>query len=388
MHLRRLVLAILIAILALPALGSARAQGPTDIVIEIFVEPGVMVPVRANPALAGAEIASFGNGIRLTWNGQVVLADGRNWMAVSAPGVTGWMSPDNDQVYPADPTKITNGADRTVVISPFSNSMTLFAAPGRNSQVVAQLPIGTPLRISDAPMVTDLYTWWPVTQENGTRGWVVDTGHELVVQGGLSVYGIPVCSNFNLKDFGAVGWDSVREVFPTTIRSNEQIVCLASTNMRGDDLPVVVVLTHTEAGNGPFDTLRLYEQQGDTWTIVYTEATEAFSGTERLSLHDFGTGVPMLMWNTRNQGTGSVLNVDILRYLEGVASPALTATVYKGLIQVNPTGLILFEADYLPDEPNCCPSGMRRMAYNYQDGAFVQLVNDVLPHPGAFQVRR
>ena len=163
-------------------------------------------------------------------------------MAISAPGVTGWISPDNDQTFIADPTKITNGADRSGVVSPYSNEMTLYAAPGRGSPVLAQLPVGTALRITDAPAVTDLYTWWPVSMDNGTRGWVVDTGHELVVQRGLSVYGIPVCSNFNLKAFGAAGWDSVRTVFPTTIGTEEQIVCLASTRLGGDASPVVVVL--------------------------------------------------------------------------------------------------------------------------------------------------
>ena len=158
--------------------------------------------------------------------------------------------------------------------------------------------------------------------------------------------------------------------------------------MRGDTNPVVVVLTHTEDGNGPFDTLRLYERLGGEWTVIYSSSTEPFSGTERLSLHDFGSGVPLLMWNTRNQGTGGVINVGILRYLNGVVTPILTATAYKGLIQVNPTGLIIYEADYLPDEPNCCPSGVRRMAYGYQNGQFIQLINDVLPHPGGFQVRR
>ena len=235
---------------------------------------------------------------------------------------------------------------------------------------------------------TDLYTWWPVSLDSGARGWVVDTGHELVLQRGLSVYGIPVCSNFNLKAFGAVGWDSVRGVFPSTIGPNEQIVCLASTIMRGDATPIVVVLTHTEDSSGPFDTLRLYEQRGGAWMVIYISSTEPFSGTERLSLHDFGSGVPLLMWNTRNQGTGGVLNVGILRYLNGVVTPILTATAYKGLIQVNPTGVIIYEADYLPDEPNCCPSGVRRMAYGFQNGQFIQLINDVLPHPGGFQVRR
>lgn len=388
MRLRRLVLAVLVVVLSLPAFGTARAQGPTDIVLEIFEDPGVTIPVYANPALAANVIANFGNGYRFTWNGQVVLADGRNWMPITAPGVTGWMSPDFDQVWLADPTKITNGADRSAVVSPYSNAMTLYAAPGRDSAVVGQLPVGTPLRIIDGPAVTDLYTWWPVSLDNGTSGWVVDTGHELIVQRGLSVYGIPVCSNFNLKAFGAVGWDSVRNVFPTTIGTEEQITCLASTRLRGDSAPIVVVLTHTEAASGPYDTLRAYEQVGGAWGVIYSLSTEPFSGTERLSLHDFGSGVPLLMWITRNQGTGGVMNVNVLRYFNGTLTPTLTTTAYKGVLQVNPTGLIVYEADYLADEPNCCPSGVRRTAYAYQSGQFVQLVNDVLPHPAAFQARK
>lgn len=385
---RTLILAIALAALALAGMGTAQAQGPTEVVIEVFAPPGVTIPVRSTPSLSAPILRGYGNGNRLAWNGQVVLADGRNWMAVSAGSVTGWMSPDNDQVYVADPTKITMGIDRSTVISPYTNPMTLYTAPGRGNESAVQLPVGTALRVTDAPVVTDLYTWWPVSLDNGARGWVVDTGHELQVQRGLSVYGIPVCSNFNLKAFGAPGWDSVRSVFPTTIGAAERIVCLASTRMRGDNQPVVVVLTRTEDPNGPFDTLRLFEQQGNTWRIIFMQASETFSVTDRLSLHDFGDGVPFLMWNIRNDGTGQVLQVNLLRYLNGAVAPAVSVTAYKGQVQVNPTGFTVYEADYLPNEGNCCPSGVRRMAYGYQNGLFVPLVNDVLPHPGAFQVRK
>ncbi|MCC7206419.1 MAG: hypothetical protein IT323_03885, partial [Anaerolineae bacterium] len=80
MRLRRLILAALILSLALPAFGTVRAQGPTDIVLQVYAPPGETIPVYANPALSANVIANFGNGYRVTWNGQVVLADGRNWM--------------------------------------------------------------------------------------------------------------------------------------------------------------------------------------------------------------------------------------------------------------------------------------------------------------------
>ena len=368
----------------------ARAQGPTDMVIEVFTPPGVSVAMRTLPTLSASVIRTFGNGNRLTWDGQVVRADGRNWMAVSALGQSGWLSPDDDQVFLADPTQITRGIDRSAIIAPFTNPMTLYTAPGRGNPVVMQLPVGTQLRVTDAPVVTDLYTWWPVSVVGGTAtGWVVDTGHELQVIQPLTVYGYQVCDNFDLKRFGVPGWDSVRFAFPSFIPPAEQIECLASTRLRGDASPIVVVLTRTEDEWFSYEVLRIFEQRGGAWVVIFESSTPPNAYTTRLSLHDFaGDGRPMLLWAVRNEGTGGALDVNVLRYGPGGIEAVLSAGLYKGRLQVNPGSILLFEADYLLDEPNCCPSGVLRMAYAWQFDRFALLVNDVLPEPGAFQVRR
>jgi hypothetical protein len=372
-----------------------RAQSGAELVLEVLSP----TPLRAYaaPSFGAAFVREIGNGNRFTWDGTRRDAEGRQWMQIRIGGQTVWLSPDDGTLYPADQTAITPFADRSATLQVVTNPMSLYSAPGRGNAITATLNVGTQVRIADGPALTDLYTWWPVEIRDGrgnlSRGWLVDTVRELQTIQPLTVYGYQVCDNFDLKRFGVANWEGVRNFFPAAISASEQIVCLASANIRGDGTPVVAVLTRQAQGGGTADTLRLFAQRGGQWQVFYQQALQPFTRTERLSLHDFaGDGKPMLLWLARNDGTGGVLNVAVLRSPPGVNAviPVLLANAYKGSIQVNGSTVLVLEADYRPNEPNCCPSGLRRTAWTWDAarGQFSQGYSDVLPAPSAFQSAR
>src|SRR5258706_16219206 len=107
MIMRRLILAIVwfaCATLSLPT--SARAaDSPTDLVLEI--DKGPLTVYDKPSQKTGTVIQSLPFGGRFKWSGAMQQADGLNWMAISAPGGTGWPAPESEAVFPIDPTRTT-----------------------------------------------------------------------------------------------------------------------------------------------------------------------------------------------------------------------------------------------------------------------------------------
>lgn len=393
---RRIVRIGLVLLLSI-ALGSVfsvptAAQTSVGVVIEAQVGN---IGLYASPSLAQAPIRTIGKGNRMLWVTERTMAEGRQWFYVQITGQAGWISPDDGSLSLADPTRITPNIDRGAIIRVATNPMTLYTAPGRGNPVLATLFEGTVMRVEDAPVVTDLYTWWKVrVNATGQEGWIVDTGYELAVDTPLTVYGYQVCDNFDLKANGAVGWDSIVPQIPALIGVGEQVICLASTKMNGSGSPVVVILSRKE-GVGSVDALRLFEQRAGVWTRIFETFTAEFNRTDRLSLHTFGGDRPMLLWGVRVDGTGGVLLTAVLRYnaFSGTIDVIAGGESYKGSLQVLDNTLTLISANYLPNEPNCCPSGMERTVLAWQvdplgTGSFVLLTKDILPLPFAIQSRR
>ncbi|GAB4548387.1 MAG: hypothetical protein OHK0023_11430 [Anaerolineae bacterium] len=383
-----LLVATLIGVPAVPT----TAQATVGVVIEAQVGN---IGLYASPSLTQAPIRTIGKGNRMLWTTERTVAEGRQWFYVQISGQAGWISPEDGSLSLADPTRITPGIDRSAVIRVSTNPMTLYAAPGRGNPVLATLFEGTVMRVEDAPVVTDLYTWWKVrVSDTGQEGWVVDTGYELAVDTPLTVYGYQVCDNFDLKANGASGWDSIVPQIPALIGTGEQVVCLASTKMNGSNSPVVVILSRKEVV-GTVDALRLFEQRGGVWTRIFETFTAEFNRTDRLSLHTFGGDRPMLLWGVRVDGTGGILLTAVLRYnsFSGTIDVIAGGESYKGSLQVLENTLTLISANYLPNEPNCCPSGMERTVLVWQvdplgTGSFALLAKDILPLPFAIQSRR
>lgn len=387
---RVIVLSLLLAILISSlALRSVRAQAGVEMVLQVY--NGGPIAMYERPSLSSRVLYAIGNNDRFIWRADRIEAEGRQWFYVQLDRLFGWISPDDGVIDFADPTAITPLMDRSAVARVVANPINLHSAPQRFSSVIATLPIGTQVRVLDAPVVSDLFTWWKVrVLPSGVTGWLADTVRELQVIEPLRVYGYQVCDNFNLKEFGMVGWDSIVSVLPRLLDPGEQVQCLASTKLDSGVSPIVVVLARRE-GDMPRDSLRTFALRGGVWTPIFTQYTEPFARTARLSLHNLTNDpFPTLIWNVRLDGTGSVLQNNILRFnpATGLVEAQTLGSFYKGFMQIHARQLTFFQANYLPDEPNCCPSGVDRYVFEWFDGRFAPIISDVLPLPFAIQSSR
>jgi len=380
---RKLILIITFAILILTTTLPLQAAGaPTDVVLEVI---NGQLTIYDRPTPVGTVVASLPVGARVSWSGQSQQAQGRKWIQVNTGSVTGWTAPDNEALIIADPSRVTYQMDRSVTFQNPQNNLVLYRSPDFNSGAVGSAPINSQLTVTDGPAFTEFYTWWQVKTATGAQGWIADTAKGLQVITPLKVYGYNVCDGFNLKAFGVAGWDSIVSVLPTLIAPQERVICLASTNLKGDKTPIVVVLTRIQ-GTQPSetqDTLRIFEQRG-AWTAIYQQTAEKFSITDQLSLQNvIGGSKPALMWTVRMDGTGQYLNVRLFQYdpTAGIQPVLSVDSLYKGFAQIHQGGVNLIQADYRDDEPNCCHVGLLRSSYSWQAYRFVKVIDDRIANP-------
>ncbi len=368
-----------------------RAANPVfDLVIQVYGDNPIKVYDR--PDLNATVVQNAPYSARMTWNGTLQQVNGRNWIQVNYLGVMGWASPDTNTVYFVNPGNTTPGINPAAVIQPSQRPITLYAAPGMASGSAGQIPVGAQLTVTDGPVMADYYSWWQV-KVNGpnTQGWIPDTVDNLQTVKPLQVYGVDVCDNFKIKTYGAFGWDSIMNVMPQLIPSREKIVCLASTNLRGDKTPFVTVLTRVtgQTPNETQDTVRIFEKRDPDWAKVFETSSDPFSRTVDLGLYDLtGDGKPSILWTYMADGTGHVLTVRALRYhpIAGIQQILFRDSLYKGAVEVAGTGgIVVIQADYNDNEPNCCQTGLERWGYAWQNNEFVQVINDKLRNPGALQ---
>jgi len=388
----RSVFVILTTIALVVGPSFVRAANPiTDLVIGVYSDTPVKLYDR--PTLAGIVVQNAPYGARMTWNGATQQADNRNWIQLNYLGVTGWASPDNNTVYLVDPNRVTPGINPAAVVQPMQRPITLYQSPSLRSPVIGQLPVGAQLTVTDGPVIADFYNWWQVKVSGpNTQGWLPDAGGDnLQTVQPLKVYGIDVCDNFKIKIFGATGWDSIIKEMPQLIPSSEKIICLASSNLRGDGTPYVTVLSRKQGNleTERQDFARIFEKRGDFWAKVYEASTNTWQWTVDLGLYDLtGEGKPSLLWTVMNDGTGHILTVRALRYhrVAGIQQILFMEGLDHGAVEIAGTGgIVLTQADYKANEPNCCPSGVERWAFAWQNNEFVQVINDKLPSPGLLQ---
>ncbi len=365
----------------------AAAQAGVEMVLQAY---GGEVTLYERNSLSSPILARLQVGDRFIWRGDRLDSEGRQWFFVQMDRFFGWISPNDGVIDFADPTSITPLMDRSVTFSIADAPRALHSAPGRFNLVVAVLPVGATLRVIDAPVVTDLYTWWRVrVQPSGITGWIADRVPIFSVIAPLRVYGYQVCDNFDLKTFGMVGWDSIVSALPRLLDAGEQVVCLASTKLDGGVSPIVVVLARDEAR--AVESLRTFALRGGVWTPIFARYTDPFARTARLSLHDLsGDPYPTLIWNVRLDGTGGILQTDLLRFnpASGLVEAQSLGQYYKGFMQINGRLITFFQANYLPDEPNCCPSGVERYVFAWNGATFAPVLADVLPIPYSIQSAR
>ena len=179
---------------------------------------------------------------------------------------------------------------------------------------VATLPAKTPFTVTDGPVNNGLYTGWQIKIAANSLIWIADIPGTLKVTAPLKVYDYQVCDGFDLKTFGVTGWDSIVKQFPTLIAGGEKVQCLASTNFKNDNTPVVMVLAHAEGDTDRHDTLYLFAQEQSKWMPLYKETAEAYARTQRIAMYHIASKNPIVLWAIRNDGTGQYLRVEALQY--------------------------------------------------------------------------
>lgn len=369
---------------------SAQTAPTAPIVLSVYANP---LPVYASPSLSAAVIDTVPPNARMTWDAVTVQqAESRNWIAVKYSGKDGWITPDSDQhmVFLSDPTQVGSGLESGAVIQALGGGLALY-----KSMQVDNAPImvseKTTLTISEGPVMTDLYTWWKASTADGSVvGWFPDVVYGLSVVKPVQAYGYNICSGFNLKQYGVLGWDSIVSDFPNLIPQNEKIMCLGSADLKGDKSPVVITLSETpETGTpGRQEVLRIFEHVEDFWHLIYEQSAFPYARTERLSLHDLTSdGKPAILWTVRNDGTGGFLNVQVLRYhpAAGVQRILFGDDLYKGTVQIYNGAITLIGATSKADEPNCCHSELSREVYKWQNGEFVKVAGGIVKNPTFLQ---
>jgi hypothetical protein len=397
---QRLMMRLTIILLAVFSLHGvpARAQeyviSYTDIVLEVDT---ATIDVYGSASMGGGALYPIVRGNRILWNGKAVRgADGRNWLQVYLVDrrESGWISPDNATLYQTDTFRVTPGMEVGATAQLAQPAELYGTARLRRTgsadagHVIGSLPAGSSVTVTDGPVFNQLQTFWKVKNSTGLEGWIIDAPASLTVTAPLTVYGVQVCDHFNIRRFGVAGWDSFMQVIRNFVPANETITCLASSNLRGNGSPVVTVLTSkTTAEVLTQDTIRVFALNGGQWAKVLEIPGQVGDRTERLGAYDVtGDGIPRLVWLTRTDGTGGILNINIYGFTSGAGQLIFNLSgLYKGNLQLGVGNIVFFQPILGANEPNCCPTGYNRIAYQWQNGQFVKTLDDQPLSPYAVQ---
>jgi hypothetical protein len=378
---RRFTLFLAIFLLAFGTNTSVSAQfAPqfTDLVLEVNSSTGVKI----YGTIGGTVIRTMGYGERFLWNGASQTVNQRTWIPVYLidTRTPGFASPENGTLYQVDTFRTTPGMNLAAG-GTLAAQRILYSGAAVTSAQLGTLPVRTTFTVMDGPQFNQLYVWWQIKTSTGLTGWVIDTPATLEVTNPLKVYGLPVCDDFNIRAYGVAGWDSFTEVLQRGGRAAEVDICLASANLKGDGTPIVTLLTRVNPST--FDesqVVRSYELVNGAWSKIFEVRTQPGERTERLGVYDLiGSGTPGLLWLTRNDGTGNVLNVRGYQYnpvSKQLQQIFKVEDIYKGNVQVGVGNMLILQPVLKADEANCCPSGYRRTGFQWNGSGFAQVIDD------------
>ena len=136
----------------------------------------------------------------------------------------------------------------------------------------------------------------------------------------------------------------------------------------GDQQLAWMVARHP--GTGAIRSYVFRRLVGNQWTVALAAADE--EGVDladvRVRVEDVsGDGRPDLVFGFRHQGTGQILEVDVV---EAPGSVTLHRELDKGTAQVRPGELQDWAAQFGPDDANCCPSSFLHTVIRFQAGAW------------------
>ncbi len=125
--------------------------------------PGDCVNVRGGPGLTAPVLSCLPDGALVTVTDGPVTADGRLWWRLEG---LGWAAGDY-LVGVSAPAPALRPGGRAIVDAGEGDCLNLRAAPGMAAPVLACLPSGARVTITDGPRTADGHTWWQVDG----RGW-------------------------------------------------------------------------------------------------------------------------------------------------------------------------------------------------------------------------
>ena len=338
--------------------------------------------------LGKAPVMALVQNSRMVWDGSTQTANGRKWLPVIVGKTSAFISPNANDVFLIDPNVITpamNIAARGKVVDVLS----LYQNPDPTSVAVKTAAKGSGFLVIAGPTVTDLGSWWQIKLDDGTQGWFLDTLNAVQVTQPLSAHNFPVCDGYNLLKYGASGWDPIVADFPTLIPASEKVACLMSVNFNGDGTPFVVVLGRggDSSVGSEFDTLHVFiKQSTDTWLRAYEYKTDISEQTNALRVVALG-GKPALLWSVVHEGTGRVMDAKMFRYtpITGFQQILSADQLYQGAVVLIGDTALLLQPDYKANEPNCCHLDYQRTILAWQNGTFVNVVNDLFANPSFLQ---
>jgi uncharacterized protein YraI len=125
--------------------------------------PGDCVNVRGGPGLNTPVLTCLPDGVLVTLVDGPIAADGRLWWRLEG---LGWAAADY-LIGVSAPVPVLQPGGRAIVDAGAGDCLNLRAAPGLAAPVLACLPSGARVTITDGPRSADGRTWWQVDG----RGW-------------------------------------------------------------------------------------------------------------------------------------------------------------------------------------------------------------------------
>jgi hypothetical protein len=115
----------------------------------------------------------------------------------------------------------------------------------------------------------------------------------------------------------------------------------------------------------------------DGWDVALTtrpelgEAGPLFAAVTARAADITGDGADELLLGYRNEGTGQILDLDIVG-TDADGTPRVLAhdDLYKGSVVLRDGNLVIFTPVYERADANCCPTWVARDVLRYDDGAF------------------
>ncbi|MEX0665929.1 MAG: hypothetical protein WD598_14330 [Acidimicrobiia bacterium] len=105
--------------------------------------------------------------------------------------------------------------------------------------------------------------------------------------------------------------------------------------------------------------------ENDELSLLYADVTHAVGDLT-------GDDEPELVLGYRSEGTGQILDLDIVGLDESGAVEVLAhAQLYKGTARIKKGTLVTWMPIYKKSDANCCPTWIRRDVVRYEEGAFV-----------------